>query len=102
MPTPSGLELKQQDIKLLSQQQKIVFLCGRYEGIDDRIKKYVNWEFKLCNFIINSSELAVMTLLDAVLRFLYIKPNNLINESFYNNKNILDFPHFTRPRTSLD
>lgn len=98
LPVLEGLSITQSDIKDFSNMSEITMLCGRYEGIDERIKEYVDIEFRISNFIVNSSEIVVLFLLDAILRFLYIKPKLLKSESFYNNKNILDFPHYTRPK----
>lgn len=82
-----------------SQKKDLVFICGRYEGVDERfITKYVNEEFSIGDFVLTGGELAVMAIIDSSLRFI---PGTLGNskgpqdESFENN--LLEHPQYTRP-----
>ena len=97
IPVLEGIDITQNDVQAFSKIKEITFLCGRYEGIDERIKKYVDVEFRISKMVINSSEIVVLFLLDAMLRFLYMNTNFINTESFFKNKNILDFPHYTKP-----
>jgi len=83
-----------------SSSKDLVFICGRYEGIDERfIKLYVDEEISIGDFILSGGELAVQTILDSSLRFC---PGTLGNrdgafeESFQNN--LLEHGQYTRPR----
>jgi tRNA (guanine37-N1)-methyltransferase len=78
----------------------LVFICGRYEGIDERfIEKYVDLEISLGDFILTGGELATMVILDSTLRFVSGVLGNKESaqfESFQNQK--LEGPQYTRPR----
>ncbi len=77
-----------------------VFLCGRYEGIDQRVLEAWNAEdMSLGDFVLTGGELAAMTILDAVLRLIpgvIGDDKSLEDESF--SKGLLEYPHYTRPR----
>ena len=86
--------------KLVDTSKDVVFICGRYEGIDERfVQKYVDEEISLGDFVLSGGEIAVMTIIDSALRFL---PGVLGNEtsaltdSFQDN--LLAPPIYTRPR----
>ena len=102
LPCLDGVELNQKNMFELSKKNEITFLCGRYEGIDYRIRKYINIEFKISNFVLNSSEIAVMSVIDSILRYFYVNNDNLTHESFFNNKMMLDYNHYTSPRITSD
>ncbi len=76
----------------------LIFVCGRYEGIDERVMKYVDGEISLGDFVLTGGELAALTVLDAVAR---LHPGVLGNEasptaeSF--EEGLLEHPHYTRP-----
>ena len=80
----------------------IIFLCGRYEGIDDRVIQY--WaqnhgliELSLGDFILSGGELAALTMMDACLRYQTIeRKETLAAESF--ETGLLEYPHYTKPR----
>jgi tRNA (guanine37-N1)-methyltransferase len=85
--------------KSLEEIQHVVFICGRYEGIDERfIKLYVNEEYSLGDFVVSGGEIPVMSMIDSTLRFL---PGTLGSElgaqceSFQDN--LLEGPQYTRP-----
>lgn len=97
--SPQGRRIDQQQIEAWSQQQQIVLLAGRYEGIDERLMTtLVIEEWSLGDYILSGGELAAMVLIDAVTRLL---PGALGNtdsakyESF--SDSLLDYPHYTRP-----
>lgn len=78
----------------------LVFICGRYEGIDERfIEKYVDEEISLGDFVLTGGELATMVILDCSLRFVSGVLGNKessVSESFQNQ--LLEHPQYTRPR----
>ena len=97
--TPSGDKLKQNTLKYLSGMENLILICGRYEGVDERIKDLVvDMEISIGDFILTGGEIPAMVLIDGVIRLLegvVGKEESLINESFENN--LLDYPQYTRP-----
>lgn len=97
--TPSGDKLKQNTLKYLSGMENLILICGRYEGVDERIKDLVvDIEISIGDFILTGGEIPAMVLIDGVIRLLegvVGKEESLINESFENN--LLDYPQYTRP-----
>jgi tRNA (guanine37-N1)-methyltransferase len=97
-PTPSGRLFTQACAQELSAEQEVVLICGRYEGIDQRvIDLYVNDEISLGDYILSSGEIAAMVIIDAVYRLLdgVITRESLEEESFCGG--LLEYPHYTRP-----
>lgn len=86
--------------EMASSQLPFVFLCGRYEGIDQRVlDAWGAEEMSLGDFILTGGELAAMSILDAVLRLIpgvIGDEESLEEESF--SKGLLEYPHYTRPR----
>jgi tRNA (guanine37-N1)-methyltransferase len=99
-PTPSGKLFNQKYARELSKEDNLVFICGRYEGIDQRIiDMYVDDEICIGDYVISSGEIATMVIIDAVYRLLdgVISEDSLVEESFENG--LLEYPHYTRPET---
>ena len=98
--SPQGDPLNQNLVEKLSSFESLTLLCGRYEGVDERIiKNDVDLEVSIGDYVISGGELAAMVLIDSVSRRL---PNVLgnkdsLNDSFVNN--LLDYPHYTRPES---
>ena len=99
--SPQGRKIEQCDIRDLALGPALVMLCGRYEGVDERlIETEVDEELSLGDYILSGGELAAMVVVDAVTRLL---PGALGHEdsagadSF--SGGLLDCPHFTRPET---
>ena len=98
--SPQGEPLNQNLVEKLSSFESLTLLCGRYEGVDERIiKNDVDLEVSIGDYVISGGELAAMVLIDSVSRHL---PNVLgnkdsLNDSFVNN--LLDYPHYTRPES---
>jgi len=98
--SPQGEPLNQNLVEKLSSFESLTLLCGRYEGVDERIiKNDVDLEISIGDYVISGGELAAMVLIDSVSRRL---PNVLgnkdsLNDSFVNN--LLDYPHYTRPES---
>ena len=97
--TPVGKKFTQKDAKRLSKKDNITFICGRYEGIDERvIEKYVNEVFCIGDFIITGGELGALCMCDAICRNIdgvLGNANSLEVESFENS--LLEAPSFTKP-----
>jgi tRNA (guanine37-N1)-methyltransferase len=102
MLTPAGRRLDQAQVEELATNQRILLLCGRYEGFDDRVRQILNpLEISLGDFVLNGGEVAAMAVIDAVIRLV---PGVLGDErssaedSFAGAGRLLEFPQFTRPR----
>ena len=80
--------------------QGLTFICGRYEGVDERIMTVVDRMVSLGNFVLTGGELPVMTMVDAVVRLLpgvLGGEQSATIESFAGGEDILEFPQYTRP-----
>lgn len=106
VPTPSGYPFRQQDAEELSGVTRIVFCCGRYEGIDHRVLDYarVRWsvhELSLGDYVLNGGEVAALAITEAVVRLVpgvVGNPESLTEESYSAAQNgLLEYPSFTRP-----
>ena len=100
--SPQGRRIEQRDIRALAQGPALVMLCGRYEGVDERLlETEVDEELSLGDYVLSGGELAAMVVIDAMTRLI---PGALGHEdsagedSFSNG--LLDCPHFTRPETA--
>ena len=96
--TPGGRPFTQKKAQELSKKEEIVFICGRYEGIDQRIiDYYVDDEISIGDYVMSSGELAATVVIDAVYRLVdgVITHESLDKESF--NSNLLEYPQYTRP-----
>jgi len=97
-PSPSGKLFTQQYAEDLSQEDEVICICGRYEGIDQRIvDEYVTDEISIGDYVISSGEVAALVILDGVYRLLegVISSESLQEESF--SEGLLEYPHYTRP-----
>ena len=97
--TPQGRPFTQRIAEELSQEENLVFLCGHYEGIDERIiEEIVTDEISLGDFVLTGGELAAITIIDAVSRLVpgvLGKEDSLADESF--SDGLLEYPQYTRP-----
>lgn len=97
-PTPSGTCYTQADAEKLASKDEVVLICGRYEGIDQRIiDEYVDEEVSIGDYVLSSGEIAVLTVIDSIYRLCdgVITRESLEEESFQDN--LLEYPHYTRP-----
>ena len=96
--SPQGQALNQSLVEKLASFDSITLLCGRYEGVDERIiENDIDYEVSIGDYVISGGELAAMVLIDSVSRRL---PNVLGNEGSLKDSftdNLLDYPHYTRP-----
>jgi tRNA (guanine37-N1)-methyltransferase len=97
--TPQGEVLNQNIAAELACHKQIVIVCGRYEGVDERIRTHlVDREISIGDYILTGGELAALVLIDAVSRFIpdvLGNPESTQRESFSNN--LLEYPQYTRP-----
>ena len=99
-PTPAGRLLSAEYARELANEDELVLICGRYEGIDQRIiDLFVEDEVSIGDYVISSGEIAAMVIVDAVYRLLggVISSESLVEESFENG--LLEYPHYTRPES---
>ena len=96
--SPQGKKLTHSLTKELSQEESLILLCGRYEGVDERIIEHdVDLEVSIGDYVISGGELAAMVMIDAVSRQIpgVLGNQDSLNDSFSNG--LLDYPHYTRP-----
>lgn len=96
--SPSGKAFKQSMARDLAKEQELIIICGRYEGIDQRIiDNYVDYEICIGDYVMSSGEIASLVLTDTVYRLVdgVIANESLDEESFSNG--LLEYPHYTRP-----
>lgn len=103
--SPSGRPFDQSIAKEYAELGSLCLVCGRYEGVDQRIADFVvDEELSLGDFVLTGGELAAMTVIDAVSRLLpgvLGHAESAINESF-SDERLLEYPHYTRPRVWRD
>ncbi|MBM4235694.1 MAG: tRNA (guanosine(37)-N1)-methyltransferase TrmD [Firmicutes bacterium] len=101
--TPQGQIFDQQLAKKLSAMEHLILICGRYEGIDERVRlALVDDEISIGDFILTGGELAAAVMVDAVVRLLpgVLAEEASDNESF--TESLLEHPHYTRPPLYMD
>ncbi len=96
--TPRGKALNQQEADKLSQEKELVLICGRYEGVDERVKNFVDDELSIGDYTLSGGELAAMVVIDTVTRLIPGVLGNVKSpqeESF--SDGLLEYPQYTRP-----
>src|SRR5512136_1457222 len=97
--TPQGTPFNQDLARRLSTQPHLVLLCGRYEGVDERVRDLlVDEEISIGDYVLTGGELAAMVLIDAVSRFIpgvLGSDRSAEEDSFFNS--LLEYPQYTRP-----
>ena len=98
--SPQGKTLTQKKAKKLSQLKEIILICGRYEGVDERIREHlIDEEISIGDYVLSGGEIPAMALVDAVARQVpgvLGEEESLKDESFENDS--LDHPQYTQPR----
>ena len=95
---PRGKTFNQEMANELAKEESLVFLCGHYEGIDERAYKHIDMEISLGDFVLTGGEMAAIPVIDSVLRLIpgvLGKQESFMEESFYNG--LLEYPQYTRP-----
>jgi len=99
--TPRGKVLDQKMIKEISNLENIIILCGRYEGVDERVSELVvDLEISVGDYILTGGELPAMMMIDAIARLMpgVIHSAESLNEESF-EENLLEYPQYTRPLT---
>lgn len=95
---PRGKTFNQEKAKELSKEKELIFLCGHYEGIDERVRQYIDEEISLGDFILTGGEAACVPIVDSICRMIpgvLSTSESYEDESFYNG--LLEYPQYTRP-----
>lgn len=98
--TPKGKTLKQGIVKGFSKEEDIILLCGHYEGIDQRIiDLIVTDEISIGDYVLTGGELPALILVDAIARLIpgVLNQNESFEDESFEN-DLLEYPHYTRPR----
>jgi tRNA (guanine37-N1)-methyltransferase len=104
IPTPAGARFDQRKAVELATRPRLVFACGRYEGIDDRVADYAREranveELSLGDFVLNGGEVAALAMIEAIVRLVpgfMGNPESLAEES-HGIDGLLEYPVFTKP-----
>ncbi|MCT8976842.1 tRNA (guanosine(37)-N1)-methyltransferase TrmD [Clostridium sp. CX1] len=95
---PRGKTFNQNMARELSEESELIFLCGHYEGIDERVYSYIDMEISLGDFVLTGGEMACIPIVDSICRMVpgvLSSSESYTEESFYNG--VLEYPQYTRP-----
>ena len=97
LTSPKGNTFNQQKALEMSKEEHLIFICGHYEGFDERIRDYVDIQMSLGDFVLTGGESACMVMCDCILRILpgVIRQDSSDDDSFSNG--LLEYPQYTRP-----
>ena len=101
MLTPGGERLTQEVVKELSQAKRLLLLCGRYEGFDERIRLGLKpREISIGDFVCNGGEVPAMVVIDTVIRYIpgVLGDEKSVVEESHSEPGRLEYPQYTRPR----
>ncbi len=97
--SPQGQPFAQEKAKELAEEEGLIFICGHYEGVDERVREHlIDEELSLGDFVLTGGELAAIVMVDAIARMLPEVlgcKDSIREDSFY--QTLLDYPHYTRP-----
>ncbi len=100
---PRGKTFNQEMAQELSKEENLIFLCGHYEGIDERAYKHIDMEVSLGDFVLTGGEMAAIPVIDSVLRLIpgvLGKEESFMDESY--SDGLLEYPQYTRPEVYED
>ncbi len=100
---PKGKTFDQKMAEELSKKENLIFLCGHYEGIDERVYEDIDMEISLGDFILTGGEMAAIPIIDSILRLregVLGTDDSSVEESF--SENLLEYPQYTRPEVYED
>jgi tRNA (guanine37-N1)-methyltransferase len=98
LPTPQGRIFTQEIAEDLARLPHLVFLCARYEGVDERIAQLVDHELSVGDFVTMGGELPALIMMEAVVRFVegVVGQRESVSQDSFQDS-LLDYPHYTRP-----
>lgn len=96
--TPDGKKYEQSLAYDLSKETHLIFICGHYEGFDERIRSLCDMEISIGDYVLTGGELPSMVITDSIVRLIdgVIAKDSHLADSF--NNNLLDYPTYTKPR----
>ena len=98
--SPSGKPFNQETARRLAAEQNLILVCGRYEGVDERVRLHcVDEELSIGDYVLSGGEIPAMAVVDAVSRLVpgvLGDENSIVEESF--SDRLLEYPQYTRPR----
>ncbi|MFA5107349.1 MAG: tRNA (guanosine(37)-N1)-methyltransferase TrmD [Patescibacteria group bacterium] len=100
--TPQGRTFTQREAKRLKKYKRMTLICGRYEGFDERIRRYVDEQISIGDYVMTGGELAAMVIVDTVARLLpgvLGDTDSNKDESFSRDLQTVEYPQYTRPET---
>jgi tRNA (guanine37-N1)-methyltransferase len=98
--SPQGKRFSHSTAMELSREKSLILVCGHYEGLDERVMKFIDEEISLGDFVMTGGEPAAAVIVDSLMRFLpgvVGDKRSVEKDSFFNG--LLDYPHYTRPRS---
>ena len=98
--TPRGKKFNQKLAFLLSKQNQLILICGRYEGVDERVAKYISdLNLSIGDYVLMGGELAAMVLVEVVARLIpgVLGKPELLKERLTKGKGFIEYPQYTRP-----
>lgn len=101
--TPQGKILNQNDVRRLSKKNHICLICGRYEGIDERVSYLVDEEISIGDYILSGGEIPALVIIDSISRYIpgvLGNQESIANESL--EQSLLEYPQYTRPEVFMD
>lgn len=100
---PTGVPFSQQMAHEWAEEEQLIFICGHYEGFDERIRSYVTEEVSLGDYVLTNGEMPTMVMIDATVRLIPDVVGNahsIVEES--HQRSLLEHPQYTRPREFRD
>jgi tRNA (guanine37-N1)-methyltransferase len=96
--TPQGTPLTQTLAQELKEEERLIIVCGRYEGVDERVRDFVDLEISVGDYVLNGGESAALVLIETVSRLVpgVIEEESTELDSF--SDGLLEYPHYTKPR----
>lgn len=96
---PKGMMFTQKKAREFSKLDHLILICGHYEGFDERIRKFVDEEISIGDYILTGGELPSMVVVDAVVRLIkgVLKKKEATELESFSQKNLLEYPQYTRP-----
>jgi tRNA (guanine37-N1)-methyltransferase len=99
----SGKQFKQETAKHFSELDHLILICGHYEGVDERIKHYIDEEISIGDYVLTGGEIPAMLITDSITRLIpgVLPQGATEDESFseIDNETLLEYPHYTKPQT---
>jgi tRNA (guanine37-N1)-methyltransferase len=98
LTSPQGTRVSQPVVERLARAERLVVVCGRYEGVDERVRSRVHEEVSIGDYVLSGGELPALVIVDAVARLVpgVVGDEQSVAEDSF-SRGLLDFPHYTRP-----